>query len=222
MRIQLVRVERGRHPSGRSGALRRRVIVALAAAALAASAAGPAWAQTTSGGTTAFIPVAQPPVRSITVSPGTVTYTNCTGGNSTATQLGFPNGTCTVASPAITVTNGPAPGHIDVNGANATPADGGTHWALCGPNAGEPACAAPPDIPGADQFSEDTISPSGTGVILTTTPSCDGAFNSTNAADNCAASAGHSTGEGLFVRGPSSSTDTSANFSTTVTWTAVP
>src|SRR5262245_48729415 len=56
-------------------------------------------------------------VKSVTVSPTGTTYTNCKYGNSTATQLGFPNAACAGAS-SITITNGTTPANILVNGAD--------------------------------------------------------------------------------------------------------
>jgi len=155
----------------------------------------------------------QVPIKSITLTlPSvTLTYGGCTGGSSTATAMGFPNGECT--TPSYTVTSsGNVTEAIDVNGGAAVPSDGGAtgpSWALC-----FAACANGP-LPGVDQYNNLTNGPGGE-AALTSTPQCDTAFTS------CATAApGASVSETLIVRGPSSSTDTSPSFSTTVTYTAL-
>src|SRR5215469_9117723 len=68
-----------------------------------------------------------PPVRSITVSPTTVSYGNCDF-NPGQNNLTFANGECssTVApgpgqAAGITITNGAAAGHVDVQTSNFIP-----------------------------------------------------------------------------------------------------
>jgi hypothetical protein len=155
----------------------------------------------------------QVPIKSITLtlpSPS-LTYGSCAGGSSTASAMGFPNGQCTTASYTV-ASSGNVTEAIDVNGGAAVPSDGGAtgpSWALC-----FAACANGP-VPGVDQYNNLTNGPGGE-AALTTTPQCDTAFTS------CATAApGASVSETLIVRGPSSSTDTSPSFSTTVTYTAV-
>jgi hypothetical protein len=203
----------------RAAPVRRRVwLAAAAAAAVIGLVVAPA------------IPVAPPPVKSVTISIGSTTYINCVYGSSTGTQLGFPNGAC-VAFNGIQVTNGTAPATIMVNGADMVPADNGTHWAL------EPASpltydiTSPPPLPGPDQYLE-TVSglpltggynsgpqlDQGPFLTLTNTPSCDLAFTGFTGCGTVPA--GTANNEFLAMTGPSSSTDTSSTFTTTVTWTA--
>jgi len=155
----------------------------------------------------------QVPIKSITLtlpSPS-LTYGSCTGGNSNASSMGFPNGECNTALYTV-ASSGNVTEAIDVNGGAAVPSDGGAtgpSWALC-----FAACASGGPVPGVDQYNNLTNGPGGE-AALTTTPQCDTAFTS------CATAApGASVSEDLIVRGPSSSTDTSPSFSTTVTYTA--
>ncbi len=199
--------------------LRRRtargVAVLLSSLALAAVTALPANA---GNSITATINIL---VRSVTVSPSSIAYVNCTthAGGSTGTGLAFPNGQCTTMGTTITITNGPADGHIDVQGADAIPADNGAHWTLCSDAA--TACSGGSNTPGADQFQELTAGNGAT--ILTTSPQCDDAFDALPSPPGCTATAGQtSTGEWLSLTGPSTSSDSSTSFTTVVTWTAVP
>jgi hypothetical protein len=184
-----------------------------------------------SGSSTATINVGTPPVLSLTVSPSTITYTNCAGGSSTPSTLGFPNGTCAVGdsptlagSPGgVTITNTGEPSQIDVNGGNATPSDLVTPWSLT------------TSLPGANQFSEETSGSVGIGhgtllddaplvsdSHLTSTPACDEAFDVPGGNCTTAIASGVATTEQLIMKGPSSSTDTSSTLATVITWTAVP
>jgi hypothetical protein len=163
----------------------------------------PALAQSSDGQATATIPVQQV-VRSVTVSPNAVTYGNCTKGGASLT---FPNDTC--YAPPITVTNSGTAGHINVHGSDAVPSDNGTPWTLA------------PGSPGADQFTESLTGSTQGGATLSNTDSCDKAFDDFQASD-CAAGPNQSQSESLYMTGPSSSTDSSSSFATTITWTAVP
>lgn len=163
-------------------------------------------------------------VRSLTVSPNAVSM--C----SSASPLTFPNGSC--SSPPITITEGPAGGHVEVNGANAAPSDqAGNAWSLCWPAGAPPAsissCSAQPQLqPAQDQYDEYTAQLDATGKILavgpwlTNAPACDGAFD--GAAGGCAATPGQAANEVVGLTGPSASTDQSPTFTTSVTWTAAP
>jgi hypothetical protein len=181
----------------------RRVLGGIVVLGAAIGPALPAAAAT--GATeTSTIPIA---VLSITISPATSTFGTCSQGNSTPTGLGFPNGSCFAPGDltGITITNtGPA-GHIFVQGGDAVPSDGGTHWTLTG------------STPGRDQYLLSTAGVPGNngGVLLTTSPQCDQAVTGTT----CAAGAGASFKEQLDLVGPSVSTDPSPSFSTQVTWT---
>jgi hypothetical protein len=152
-------------------------------------------------------------VRSLTVSPGSV------GMCSSTSPLTSPNGLC--QSPTVTITNGQAAGNIDVSGANAVPSDeSGNDWTLYSSLSGPP---------GVNQYEEGTYSvdypvyaPGSTvpapGALLTTTPQCDLAISN----ESCYAQAGQASHEYVELEGPSSSSDQSPIFSTSVTWTAAP
>jgi hypothetical protein len=200
--------------------LRSALLLAAAIATLTALTAIPA-AAGNSGGVAVSLSVVAGPVKSITVSPGSTSYTNCKYGTSTTTQLGFPNAICSGAS-TILITDGGSPATILVNGADFIPSDNGTHWALCG-GSGGPACANGV-LTGPNQAYETTSLTPGSGVdgsgngpflALSNNAVCDGiGFGCGQAA------AGAQATEYLSLEGPSSSTDPSSSFSTSVTWTA--
>jgi hypothetical protein len=133
------------------------------------------------------------------------------------------NRNCQLPVGTVTIANGSAPAHIDVAGSDAIPADGGTHWTLCG-GVGQ-TCTGKNDRPGRDQLQATTLG--GTkkpspGTTLTYTPLCDTAFGQGIQTFDCAADAGQTANEGLAVLAPTFSTDTSATFTTLVAWTAAP
>jgi hypothetical protein len=173
----------------------------------------------TDGGTTATVTVA---VRSITVSPSTTAFDTCSG-QGTLHVITFPDAVCTTSgSHDVTITNGTAPGHIDVFGADAIPADNGTHWTLCTMTASPPLCTGPSGAPGPDQFNEidqnaSTINVNGPSLTTASPGQCDTGFSS-----GCVAGSSQQVSEDLQLEGPSSSTDASATFTTVWTWTAVP
>lgn len=188
-----------------------------------------------SGTTTAHLKVV-PTIRSVTVSPGTVTFGNCTGGsgytNSTSNTLGYPNGSCTVGAIGvneqfpITVTYTGIPGSVDVSGSDAVPADSGTEWTLCSPPGsphGQNACAGAQGLPGDDQYMVMNFAEAVQNAeVLTVTPACDQEFDSHG---GCAATpqefqhqVQH---EGLLLTGPRAWDDHSTSWTMTVTWTAV-
>lgn len=171
------------------------------------------------GQVTASIPVVAPVVRSVNVSPVSVTYASCTKADgSTAAGVTFPNGTC--STPAVTVTNSGVAANVHVQGADAVPTDNGTHWTLCNSTA---SCSGPlqggTSRPGTDQYAEQTASATfASGTDLSASPQCDKAFN----AGGCAATAGQASIETVRLVAPQSSSDPSTSFSTTLTWIAVP
>jgi hypothetical protein len=175
-----------------------------------------------------------PPVRSITVSPSTVSYGNCDF-NPGQNNLTFPNGECstTVApgpglQPGITITNGAAAGHVDVQTSDFVPSDNGTPWTPCVSDSSvstAPKCTGPAGsgsfkYPGVNEFAAATndVALSTGGPYLGTTAECDTQFD----AGDCVAAANASTIEALEITGPSSASDSSLNYTETVTWTAVP
>jgi hypothetical protein len=191
-----------------------------------------------SGTTTGHLSVV-PTIRSVTVSPDTVTFGDCTGGsgdtNSVGTSLGYPNGSCSVGlvgvnqSFPITVTYNGIPGKVFVSGSSAVPADNGASWKLCSPNSssgsGSVNCAGDNGLPGEDQYMVMNFAH---GVedadVLSTTASCDMEFDAV-AAGGCSAippelqnQVQH---EGLLLTGPETWDDHSTSWTMTVTWTAV-
>jgi len=198
-------------------------IAAVGTVALLGLANGIPASANTSASTTGTITVA---VRSVTVSPSSIAFGSCVtndGLTSTGSALTFPNGGCQAIN--ITITNGTAPGHIDITGADAIPADSGTHWTLCGAvaAAGGATCANGQFTPGVDQFFEEghSSNTSAPSPPLSTTPQCDLAFANSGGA-SCSATSGQVGSEYLSLEGPSSSTDNSTSFTTIWTWTAVP
>lgn len=188
-----------------------------------------------SGSTTAHVKTV-PTIRSVTVSPGAVTFGDCTGGSgytdSTSDALGYPNGSCTVGSIGvnetfpITVTYTGIPGSVYVSSSNAVPSDNGAEWNLCTPP-GSPGsqtnCAGTQGLPGDDQYMVMNFAGAVENAgVLTSTPSCDKEFASQG---GCAATPAEFKNqvqhEGLLLTGPKSWNDHSTAWTFTVTWTAV-
>jgi hypothetical protein len=186
------------------------------------------------GTTTAHLKVV-PTIRSVTVSPGSVTFGDCSGGsgytNSTQNALGYPNGSCTVGAIGvnqtfpITVTYTGIPGSVYVSSSNAVPADNGADWTLCSPpgSPGDPtACTGDQGQPGADQYMVENFAEAENAGVLTITPACDRVFDSNG---GCAATPQEFQNqvqhEGLQLTGPKSWSDHSTSWTVTVTWTAV-
>jgi len=173
-----------------------------------------------------------PTIRSVTISPGRASFTGCTGGDggantrSTFGRLGFPNGQCWVgsnvsASYPITVTNTGIGSDIDISGSSATPVEGGGSWNLCSAGGEGPlACTGRASKPGPDQYQVLNFSTWGTrhGGI-SGTPRCDRVFGPRG---SCWAVEGMVVTEGLELIGPQWSSDTSTNWTITITWTPVP
>jgi hypothetical protein len=184
------------------------VVVSVALAAGVATAASP------NASVSETINVA---VRTLTVSPSFVSL--CSAAN----PLTFPDRIC--LSQTVTITNGGAGGHVDITGANAIPSDGGNGWRLCG-GAPTAACTGPNGLPGQDEYgvATQTTAPVNIGpASVTGAPGCDVEFD--ELADfilGCASAPGQTSAEQLVLQGPSSSTDQSPTFTTSVTWTAVP
>lgn len=175
-----------------------------------------------------------PTIRAVTVSPAKAAFAHCIGGYpsldtvSTASRLGFPDGTCWVGSRSsfpITITNTGIASYIDINGSDATPADDDGDWSLC--NEGRhPAVACTgtgksKGKPGNDQYYLANFSPAGAGskAGLTGTAECDVAFA---AGGKCWAPAGASQTEAFELTGPQQTSDTSTSWTVTITWTPVP
>lgn len=198
------------------------LVAAAAVCAVGVASAVPVGAASTSGSSTGTVNVTPPAVRSITVSPASFTFGACYdhANTSTGSTLAFPNGYCYIANngSGITITNGTAASHIDVQGADAVPSDAGTHWTLC--TVGTSSCLGSSNQPGQDQFGERVDVSGQADPWLTNSTQCDTAFDAPTS--SCAATAGQATTETLTLVGPSGSTDTSTTFSTVLTWTAAP
>jgi hypothetical protein len=195
----------------------------LVAGAPATTAAGAT--TTTSAQYTATVPFA---VSSITVSPQTGSFRNCTGGSGgTSTTLALPNGTC-VAN--VTVTEGGGSAYIYADSGNATAADGGDGWDLCVPESkvATPTCsnssnASAPGgglLPGTDQFALRDFFSGGTGWLGSTSACLP--IGGQQGTTSCSSLSGSSAAVPVTIYGPSESTDDSSSFSLTITFTVVP
>jgi hypothetical protein len=175
-----------------------------------------------------------PTIRSVTVSPGSVTFGDCTGGggatNSTQQAMGYPNGSCSVGTIGasqtfpITVTYTGLPGSVFVSGSNAVPADGGTKWSLCDPQGtGQAACTGAQGLPGSDQYMIMNFAAGVTNAsVLTTSAACDKEFQTSGGCAATPPELGKQTQhEGLLLTGPRTWDDHSTSWTTTITWTAV-
>jgi hypothetical protein len=175
-----------------------------------------------SGSVSAHLSVV-PTIRSVTVSPGSVTFGHCSGGagptSSTSTQMGYPNGVCTVGSNGpdgsfpITITYKGLPGEVYVGGSNAAPADSGASWSLCNPGHNEPAA----NQYTVQTFAQQVASP----TVVTGSSACDQEFDS---GGGCAATPAEfktqSQSEGIQLTGPQTYDDHSTSWSITITWIA--
>jgi hypothetical protein len=223
-------LRRGRHPGARLAAMGCVLLGVAALGTPAALAAG-------NGGTNLTIN-SVPNTISLTVSPAAATFADCSGGAaptaSTPTELGYPDGQCSVGTLAgesdggtapISVTNTGIAADIDVNGASAGNESG--NWGLCQSAGPSETCDGSEDQPGSDQFQVQNFAVEGNGEAensdgLSLTPTCDYMFDFTGtSALGCSATAGQSQDEGLVLTGPSATSDTTTTWSTSVTWTAV-
>jgi hypothetical protein len=166
-----------------------------------------------------------PSVRSVTISPGRASFVDCKGGDggvdtrSQGNKLGFPNGTCQVNA-AIYITNSGIGSDIDISGSAAEPADGMTSWTLCSTRGNSAACTGRQHKPGPNQYEVVNFGTFGTerGGI-TDTPRCDRILGPLG---SCWARHKLVVVEGLRLIGPQWSSDTSTNWTITITWTPVP
>lgn len=208
------------------GSLRFVPAVLLLAGVTACGTVGaPQQAAGTSGSITVSLHTV-PTVRSVTISPGHATFANCKGGDggvntrSEPSKLGFPNGTCAVNS-TITITNSGIASDIDISGSDAEPADGMTGWSLCNTGHGAlVACTGQRHRPGPNQYQVINFGIFGSGRGgISDTPRCDHALGPEG---SCWATQGLVVAEGLTLVGPQWSSDTSTNWTVTITWTPVP
>jgi len=203
-----------------------RLGLAAAALVLLGAVAGSASAGNPAGLNVTLSTVSQA-VKSVTVSPTGINYSQCVYGTSSGNSLGFPNGACLTPSPGVTVTNGNTPAAILVNGADMVPSDNGTHWTLCQGTSGPALCSTGGQpTPFVDQYYE-TLNASGgynTGpqqgagpfLALANSAACDSIIN-----PGCGQSMpGQQKTEFPAITGPSSSTDASTAWTTSIVWTA--
>lgn len=214
MRIHVAR-NQPQSVSGHGRRARSALLLLAAAAAIAPIVAVPAANAADSGSNTSTVEITPALVRSITVSPDSSSFGHCTdGAGGNLSTLTVPDGRCGLGTvdqqDYVTVTNGPVAGQVYVNGAAAVAATG-SGWTL-----GAPA--------GPDRFAEATVNKANdaAGVFMSTTPGCDGGFNGSVTASDCAAPANASSDESLLIVAPTSSTATATTLTITTTWTAVP
>lgn len=204
----------------------RRWLVAGAASAVAVSAVPTLPAS--SAATSTLTLTTAPHILSVTVGPAQVTFGVCSGGDTPSPGvMGFPNATCRAPGPnqALTVTDQGQSERILVQGGDFVPVDSSSNlltsgrWALCGSSDRvAPACSNQ-GLPGPDQYRLRTIGPTGTpGGWLSNSPQCDTALSS----GGCLLRPGQQVNETFVMLGPSSASNPSNHYETTVTWTAVP
>ena len=196
-------------------------LTGLSALAAAAALAAPASAQTTttSGNVSATIPIFVK-VYSVNVSPSSFTFSNCHDNASPANPtagLYLPNGSCDSSGAPLTVqVTSNIDSHVTVIGAPAAPSDGlGASWNLCDPSGAAAAqCGAGPSTPpGGNQFRMQVGGSSSPVSALNTAGELD-----TNFAAAGSATPGQFVAESLTITAPSSSTDISPSFTTSVSW----
>jgi hypothetical protein len=222
--MQLARAEPGSRPRSHGGAF---LAVAAAAVAVLAMVASSASATNPASLNVTLSTVAQA-VKSVTVSPAGINYSQCIYQTSSGNNLGFPNGACLTQPPGVTIANGNTPATILANGADMVPSDAGTHWTLCGPSGGPaPQCTTGGLVtPFVDQYYEtlnagggyNSGPQQGAGPFLTLskTAACDSILNS-----GCGQSTpGQQKTEFPAITGPQSSSDASTTWTTSIVWTA--
>lgn len=224
----------------RTGRRLGRAAVVAAAVVLASTGLAPAAFASSSSGTANFSLGVVPQIRSVTVTPSITSFSSCSGGNSTSTALGFPNGSCYAGTlpgingstfvSAVTIQNTGVGGTIDISGQNAVPnpTDGNAGWSLCTANVTGPTLCSTNSgaSPGPDQYALFGAAQNERAGIpnVLNTPACDLLFDVTTngAPGGCTASSGQSGAEALQLFGPASSTDQSPSWTVSVTWTAAP
>ncbi len=217
VRFERINVSETKRPAMRGRRIALVLVIGLVPLALA-----PAAFASSSGSNTSTVNLEAPTVRSITVtSPASNVLSFCrdnTTGTDT-TGLAIPDGECITPDADtgfITIANGPAAGHIYVNGGDAVPSTGGKDWTL--PAEASDASNSDPAV-GPDVYAEETFNLRNPGTLMTNTPSCDFAFAD---GSQCTAAASQMGTEGLAVFAPTSSTAAFPSFTITTTWTAVP
>jgi hypothetical protein len=182
-----------------------------------------------SGTVTAHLQVV-PTIRSVTVSPGSVNFGNCTEGTgdtaSAGDKMGYPNGICLVGNTGsngrfpITVTYTGLAGNVWVHADNAV-SDSGGSWSLCNPT-GQAACTGGHGQPGNNQFTVMTFAQDVANYqLLTGDARCDTEFGPSGVCTADPAEFQSLTAhEGIRLIGPKASDDGSTSWSVNITWVA--
>lgn len=182
--------------------------------ALVATAASPVSAQTTpvtAASAVGTVSVQAPQTKSIAISTAAFSFSSCSGGSSTETVLGFPNGVC--VAPAISVTNnGDLDGLISVQAGDLSDTGGHSWTNACSSSA----CTL---VPGDHQFRLDLDE-----VRCTSGPLCVSGETPSVAIGPAALSMvdlPHDAAifQVLRLTGPPSNDGTASSYSQTVTWT---
>ena len=181
-----------------------------------------------SGSVTAHLNVV-PTIRSVTVSPGSVNFGNCTDGTgdtaSAGDKMGYPNGICLVGNTGsnghfpITVTYTGLAGNVWVHAGDAVSGHGS--WSLCNPTS-QPVCTGGQNKPGNNQFTVMTFAQDVANYqLLTGDARCDTEFGPSGVCTAAPAQFQSQTGhEGIRLIGPESSDDSSTSWSVTIIWQA--
>jgi hypothetical protein len=183
-----------------------------------------------SGSVTAHLKVV-PTIRSVTVSPGSVDFGNCTQGAgdtaSAGNQMGYPNGICLVGNTGsdghfpVTVTYTGLAGNVWVSASGAVSDGNGASWSLCDPT-GKPLCTGGQSQPGDNQVTVMTFAQDVNSYhMLTSDAKCDTEFV---AGGLCTAAPAQfqsvTAHEGIRLIGPKASDDSSTSWSVNITWVA--
>lgn len=182
-----------------------------------------------SGSVTAHLNVV-PTIRSVTVSPGSVNFGNCTDGTgdtaSAGDKMGYPNGVCLVGNTGsnghfpITVTYTGLAGNVWVHAENAVSSGNGS-WSLCNPTS-QPVCTGGQTKPGNNQFTVMTFAQDVANYqLLTGDARCDTEFGPSGVCTAAPAEFQSVTAhEGIRLIGPRASDDSSTSWSVNITWVA--
>jgi len=177
-----------------------------------------------SGSVTAHLNVV-PTIRSVTVSPGSVNFGNCTDGTgdtaSAGDKMGYPNGICLVGNTGsnghfpITVTYTGLAGNVWVHAGDAVSGHGS--WSLCNPTS-LPVCTGGQNKPGNNQFTVMTFAQDVANYqLLTGDARCDTEFGPSGVCTAAPAEfqsvAAH---EGIRLIGPRASDDNSTSWSAAI------
>jgi hypothetical protein len=183
-----------------------------------------------SGSVTAHLKVV-PTIRSVTVSPGSVDFRDCTDGTgdtaSAGDQMGYPNGICWVGNTGsnghfpVTVTYTGLAGNVWVSASGAVSDGNGAGWSLCDPT-GKPVCTGDQNQPGDNQVTVMTFAQDVNSYhMLTSEAKCDTEFGAGGVCTAAPAEFQSLTAhEGIRLIGPKASDNSSTSWSVSITWVA--